>query len=31
METAEFLAAAPLSPTDREKIAHLNAEQLYKL
>lgn len=28
---AEFLATAPISPTDREKIAHLNAEKLFSL
>jgi predicted TIM-barrel fold metal-dependent hydrolase len=26
-----FLAEAPISPTDREKIAHLNAERLFRL
>jgi len=28
---ARFLAEAPISPTDREKIAHRNAEQLFRL
>jgi uncharacterized protein len=28
---AGFLAAAPISPADREKIAHLNAERLFAL
>jgi predicted TIM-barrel fold metal-dependent hydrolase len=30
-EHARFLATAPVSPADREKIAHRNAEQLFKL
>ncbi|CKI30154.1 amidohydrolase family protein [Mycolicibacterium smegmatis] len=28
---AEFLAQAPISPADREKIAHVNARQLFRL
>ncbi|MBU8830145.1 amidohydrolase family protein [Mycolicibacterium goodii] len=28
---AKFLAQAPISPTDREKIAHRNARQLFRL
>jgi predicted TIM-barrel fold metal-dependent hydrolase len=28
---ARFLAEAPISPADREKIAHGNAEQLFRL
>lgn len=28
---AQFLAEAPISPTDREKIAHHNAKQLFNL
>jgi hypothetical protein len=28
---ARFLAEAPISPTDREKIGHLNAKALFKL
>ena len=31
MEASDFLRNAPISPGDREKIAHLNAEQLLKL
>jgi len=30
-EAATFLAQAPISPVDREKIAHGNAERLFKL
>jgi hypothetical protein len=26
-----FLAEAPISPVDREKIGHLNAERLFNL
>ncbi len=31
MEATAFLRNAPVSPSDREKIAHLNAERLLKL
>ncbi len=31
VQHAEFLAGAPISPADREKIAHLNAERLFAL
>jgi uncharacterized protein len=30
-DAVEFLAKAPISPADREKIAHVNAERLFKL
>jgi uncharacterized protein len=30
-EATTFLAQAPISPADREKIAHGNAERLFKL
>ena len=30
-EATAFLAQAPISPADRERIAHGNAERLFKL
>jgi len=31
VEHSEFLAEAPISPADRDKIAHRNAQQLFRL